>query len=274
VVGENEMVLLEVRDQIGWVTLNRPKSLNAMNIPLMEGLRSVLSDVAEDPKVRCVVLRGAGASFSAGGDVKMVNDRHEESEAAAASIGSLMDGQARLMNHHTESITLLREMPKPTVAVVQGHAIGGGLCLALAADIRLMAASGSLRVGFSTMSLSGDFGITFLLSSAVGESRARELMILDPIISAGQAQAWGLVTSVHPDDDLAAAASSTASALADGPTVAFGRMKENFRTAETAGHREVIRVESLNQRISANTADAKEAGAAFAEHRPPHFSGS
>jgi 2-(1,2-epoxy-1,2-dihydrophenyl)acetyl-CoA isomerase len=265
-------ILIDTRDQVATVTLNRPDVLNAMNVALMGELRSALIDAAQDATVRCVVLRGEGRSFCAGGDVAEIRDR-QRAAGEEGSMGSALDAQSRSVVHHSESVQLLMEMPKPTIAVVHGHAVGGGLCLALAADVRLVAESSRLRIGYAARSLSGDFGISYLLTRAVGPAKARELMLLDPTIDGAEAKALGLATECVADDALAGRAAELAQALANGPTIAFGRMKDNLNAAERQSLADVLRLEAVNQRISANTEDAKEAGRAFSEKRAPRFKG-
>jgi 2-(1,2-epoxy-1,2-dihydrophenyl)acetyl-CoA isomerase len=265
-------ILIATRDHVANVTLNRPEVLNAMNVALMEELRSALIEAAHDATVRCVVLRGEGKSFCAGGDVAEIRGRQRAANAAG-SAGSALDAQTRSVVHHSESVQLLMEMPKPTIAVVHGHAVGGGLCLALAADIRLVAESTRLRIGYGARSLSGDFGVSYLVARAVGPAKARELMLLDPTIDGVEAHRLGLATECCPDSGLPGRAAELAEVLANGPTIAFGRMKDNLNAAERQSLAEVLRLEAVNQRISANTEDAKEAGRAFFEKRPPRFKG-
>ena len=266
-------VLIEVENGIGFAILNRPDHLNAMNVALMYELRGGLERLAGDPAVRCVVLRGAGRAFCAGGDVSEIAERRAAA-ARAPSQGALIETQTRTMIWHTASIRLLHEMPKPTVAVVHGHAVGGGMALALACDIRNVAETARLRVGFAPHSLSGDFGISYLLTHIVGGARARELMMLDPVIDGAEAGRLGLATAVHPDADLADAGARCARQLADGPTIALGRMKDNLLAAETERLEQVLQLEAINQRVSANTADAAEARSAAAARRPPRFTGT
>jgi 2-(1,2-epoxy-1,2-dihydrophenyl)acetyl-CoA isomerase len=139
--------------------------------------------------------------------------------------------------------------------------------------VRLVAESSRLRIGYAARSLSGDFGISYLLTRAVGPAKARELMLLDPTIDGAEAKALGLATECVGDDALATRAAELAQALANGPTIAFGRMKDNLNAAERQSLADVLRLEAVNQRISANTEDAKEAGRAFSEKRAPRFKG-
>jgi 2-(1,2-epoxy-1,2-dihydrophenyl)acetyl-CoA isomerase len=266
-------LVVDVVDGLAWVTLNRPDSLNSMNIELMDGLLEVFDRLARDPNVRCLGLRGAGRAFCAGGDVSLITKRREEA-GAAPSLGALIETQYRVMLRHMQAARLLREMPKPTLAAVHGHAVGGGLCLALACDVRVVAESAKLRVGFAARALSGDFGIAYLLVHAVGSAKARELMLLDPVIDGMEARRIGLATEVCTEPELAERAAELGRRLAEGPTIAFGRMKDNLLAAETMHLEEVLRIETMNQRVSGNTADGAEAGRAFAERRSPRFTGT
>jgi 2-(1,2-epoxy-1,2-dihydrophenyl)acetyl-CoA isomerase len=258
---------------VAWITLDRPDSLNSMSIELMDSLVVALEQLAADPSVRCVGLRGSGRAFCAGGDIADIARRREEA-SNAPSLGALLDAQYRTMLRHVHAARLLHEMPKPTVAAVHGHAVGGGLALALACDFRVVTETAKLRVGFAARSLSGDFGISYLLVHTVGSAKARELMLLDPLVSGAEAERIGLATRVCPDDALEATAAELVHQLASGPTIALGRMKDNLLAAERLGFEQVLQVESMNARISANTSDAKEAGLAFAERRAAMFTGS
>jgi 2-(1,2-epoxy-1,2-dihydrophenyl)acetyl-CoA isomerase len=265
-------LIVDVEDGVGFVTLNRPDSLNALSFALLDFLSEELTRIARDPAVRCVVLRGAGRSFCAGGDLREIAARRKET-AEAASLGALLDAQSRLMLHHEESVRLLHTMPKPTIASLHGHAFGGGLCLALACDLRVVARSTKLQGGFKQRSLSGDFGIAYFLTHIVGAGKAREIMLLDPLIDGETALAMGLATAAFDDDHLVEATKQLAGELAHGPTIALGRMKDNIFAAQTLSMDDALRVEAMNQRISANTLDASEAGTAFSEKRPPRFTG-
>jgi 2-(1,2-epoxy-1,2-dihydrophenyl)acetyl-CoA isomerase len=266
------VVLSSDEPGVATITLNRPDVLNAMSVELMESLRSTLVDVAEDPAVRCVLLRGAGRSFCAGGDFADIEGRRR-SFAESDGPGAVAEGYHRLMIRHTESVSLLRAMPKPTIAVVQGWAVGGGMSLALAADFRVIETSTRLRAGFAARSLSGDFGISWLLVSAVGGARARDLLMRDRVVDAQTAMQLGLATTCCALEDLDATGTELAASLAAAPTIALGRMKDNLNAAETYPLSELLVRESANQRVAATTSDAREAGLALAEGRDPVFTG-
>lgn len=266
-------LIVEVRDGLAWVTLNRPAALNALDQEVMDGLLAVLDSLARDRSVRCVGLRGAGRAFCAGGDLSLIEQRREEA-AAAPSPGTVIDAQHRALAHQVKAAQILREMPKPTIAAIHGHAVGGGLALALACDVRVVAEDAKLRAGFAARSLSGDYGISFLLVHTVGSAKARELLLLDPTIDGVEAHRLGLATVVCASSELRARTDALGRQLADGPTIALGRMKDNILWAETTNLERVLQVEALNQRVSVSTSDAEEAGRAFAERRAPRFTGN
>jgi 2-(1,2-epoxy-1,2-dihydrophenyl)acetyl-CoA isomerase len=268
----SETLLVEVVDGLAWVTLNRPEALNALDLELMDALVETLERLAEDPEVRCVALRGAGRAFCAGGDLSLIRRRREEA-AAGPSLGAVIDSQQRVLVRQAHASRLLREMRKPTLSVVHGPAIGGGLALALACDVRVMAAEARLRIGFAARSLSGDYGISYLLVHTVGSARARELLLLDPELDGAEAYRLGLATETCALADAQGLADALARRLADGPTIAFGRMKHNVLAAETGRFEALLQIAAYNQRIPGNPADAPEAGAAFAERRPARFRG-
>jgi 2-(1,2-epoxy-1,2-dihydrophenyl)acetyl-CoA isomerase len=271
--GSTAPVLVERRGALGVLTLNRPRWLNAMNDALMDDLREALVDLGSDDTIRCVVLRGNGRAFSAGGDVAMMAARRDGADPDETLAARIRREQANLIRRGEASL-LLRSMTKPTIAVLHGHVIGGAMALALAADLRIASTDTKLRIGFGARALSGDFGITYLLVHAVGDVKARELLLLDPLIDASTALSLGLVTSVHDPDDLDRMAAELGERLAAGPTVAYGRMKSNLEHVTAgASFERALHIEAMNQRVSALSEDCAESGRAFAEKREPKFIG-
>lgn len=266
-------ILVEVEDAVAWVRLNRPDRHNAMNAALMDGLVERLRQLADDPEVRCVVLTGQGKSFSAGGDVDLMSDRERRGSDSQA-IGPLMDHQVKVLDRRFEAIELLTGMPKPTVAMVRGWALGGGLCLALACDVRLVSDDAKLGMGFLQRAVSGNFGVAFLLTSIVGSARAREFALLHESVTGEQAVAMGLATSVHPADELEKHTAQTCRRLADGPTFAYGKFKDSVNFALGVDLRRVMHYEAMNSRMTSLSEDARESVAAYREKRPPRFSGT
>jgi 2-(1,2-epoxy-1,2-dihydrophenyl)acetyl-CoA isomerase len=253
-----------IEDGVATLTFNRPERLNALSAPIMEGLLDGLPRLAGDPAVKVVVLTGAGRAFCAGGDVKsMAAGRAERSQAEDA---------ARL-RARMEVSRILHELPKPTIAMINGPAAGAGLALALACDLRIAGASARLVSAFVRVGLSGDFGGTFFMTRLVGTARARELYFTGRPVAAEEALSLGLVNRVVPDDRLAEATMDLARSLARGPQVALGLIKRNLDCAESGGLAELLDLEAANMERSRRTEDHREAARAFVEKRPPVFAG-
>lgn len=268
-----EPILLESEDGLARITLNRPNVLNAMNEPMMDALVELLQRLNQDSTVRAVLICGAGRAFSAGGDVRLINTR-AASEAQYGSVGATIERRRADLVRRGRASALLQTLSKPVVVALQGHVVGGALALALACDLRIAADDAKLRIGFASRSLSGDYGISYLLERGVGLLRARELILLDEPINAAQALKEGLVTEVVPRDQLESRAEEVARRLAAGPTIALGRMKANIAAvAGAASLDQFLETEALNQRISALTEDSAESGKAFVERRSPKFTG-
>jgi 2-(1,2-epoxy-1,2-dihydrophenyl)acetyl-CoA isomerase len=264
----SDVVLLDRDGAVAIITLNRPESLNSMSGELLDRLAAVGTEVAADASVRAVVITGAGRAFCAGGDVKGM----AAAPAGAAGGGGLVS-RVDVLRQQEEISRLLYEMPKPTVAALNGHAVGAGLSVALAADLRIASEQAKLGTAFAKVGFSGDFGGTWLLQRLVGPSRAKELYFLGDILTAKEAKELGLVTKVVPHETLMGEAMALAKRLADGPTLAYGRMKDNFTYGATNSFSDTLTREAENMTASARTEDHKNAARAFVEKREPVFSG-
>ena len=257
--------LLEtVTDRVATLTLNRPDRLNALSTPMMDGLLEALPRLAADPQIAVVVLTGAGRGFCAGGDVK--------SMAEGSSLMGVSDAVQRLRAKMDVS-RLLHEIPKPTIAMVNGPAAGAGLAMALACDLRVAAESARFITAFVKVGFSGDFGGSYFLSKLVGTGRARELYYTGEPLDAKRALALGVVNAVVPDAELLEATMALAKRLAAGPSIALGLMKRNFNAAESGTLSELLDLEALHQVQTAKTDDHQEAARAFVEKRAPLFKG-
>jgi 2-(1,2-epoxy-1,2-dihydrophenyl)acetyl-CoA isomerase len=258
--------LIEQLDDKGVLSLvlNRPERKNAMNQAMLDALVAALLRASTDFAVRCVLLSGAGGAFCAGGDVKAF---------ASGGQDPPLEERAALLRARMEAARLLHEMPKPTVAMIEGAAAGAGLSIALACDLRIVGANAKLTTAFAKVGLSGDFGGTFFMTQLVGAGKARELYLTSPIISGEEAGRIGLVTRVVPDADVQREGRALATSLAQGPTVTLGYMKKNLLLAEDATLETVLDAEALHHSRCSQTADHKEASRAFVEKRPPVFAG-
>jgi 2-(1,2-epoxy-1,2-dihydrophenyl)acetyl-CoA isomerase len=257
--------LLEtVTDRVVTLTLNRPDRLNALSTPILDGLLEALPRLAADPDIAVVVLTGAGRGFCAGGDVK--------SMAEGTSQLDLEDAVQRLRGR-MEVSRLLHEIPKPTIAMVNGPAAGAGLAMALACDLRIAAQSARFITAFAKVGFSGDFGGSYFLSKLIGSGKAREFYYTADPLDATQALALGVANSVVPDAELQDATMALARRLARGPSVALGLMKQNFNAAESGTLSQLLDLEALNQIRTSRTEDHREAARAFVEKRAPVFKG-
>lgn len=250
---------------VGLITLNRPESLNAMGGELIPLLGRCIGEAAADPAVRCVVLTGAGRAFCAGGDVKDMAAR-----GRGPGLGALIE---ELRDAHLRTSYLLHTMPKPTIAMVNGHAVGAGLGLALACDLRVASDRAKFGTAFRNVALSGDFGGSYFLTKLAGMGVARELYFTAEVLAAERALELALVNRVVPHDQLEAETMALAAQLAAGPTLTYARMKENLNLAAHGDLRALLDQEALYQRLSGTTADHRAAALAFVEKRRPVFSG-
>jgi enoyl-CoA hydratase/carnithine racemase len=256
------IVLTEDRDSVRHVVLNRPEKRNAINADVVLGLRDALTAAAADEGVRCVVLRGAGAMFSSGMDF--------------ADLGALSADPARLRDFRRpilDTWNLLEEMAKPTVAQIHGACIGGAMELALACDLRVMAADAIIGVPETRVGLIPDVGGSSRLPSIVGLGRAKELVMASRLIDGTEAERIGLVNRVAPADELDAATDALVGELLACAPVAVGHAKRVLDAAAKPALAATLEQEVTVQELCARTEDFAEGARAFAERRQPAFSG-
>ena len=257
--------LLEtIEDGIATLTFNRPERLNALSTPIMQGLLDGLPRLAGDQAVKVVVLTGAGRAFCAGGDVKSMAEGSVQRSTAEAT--------TRLRSR-MEVSRILHELPKPTIAMINGPAAGAGLALALACDLRIAGTSARLVTAFVRVGFSGDFGGSYFLTRLVGTAKARELYFTGRPVEAGEALSLGLVNRVIPDEELATVTMELARSLAQGPSIALSLMKRNLNCAENGSLAELLDMEAIHQVQTGRTEDHREAANAFVEKRTPIFIG-
>lgn len=270
----SDQFLFELTDGVAWLTLNQPERMNAMSTDMMRGLTEALERCTNDDDVRAVVLTGAGdRAFCAGGDVKAMATRGDGSGAgdgAAPTAEQRIEGLLRGMR---ATSLVLHTMPKPTVACVNGYAMGAGLSLALACDLRTMADGAQLGTAFAGVALAGDYGGTWFMTKLVGSARTRELYFLNERVPAERALDLGLVNWVFPHTELRERTHEIAARLASGPTKTLGMMKTSLVAAEQGDLEASLAVEARHQILSGTTEDHREAAKAFVEKRKPNFVG-
>lgn len=259
----SDTVLWAVADHVATVTLNRPEKLNALNAELMDALVPTVERLAEDSEVRCVVITGAGRGFCAGGDIADM--------ASGTAIGD--ESPVAHLRRREEVSRLLHEMPKPTIAMLNGPAAGAGLSIALACDIRIAAESARFSTAFARVGFSGDYGGTWMLQRLVGPAKARELYFTAELIDAREAERIGMVNRTVPDEQLASETRALAERIAQGPPIALARMKQNMNLGLISDYSTLLDAEAEGMIMSAMTEDNREALKAFLEKRPPQFHG-
>jgi 2-(1,2-epoxy-1,2-dihydrophenyl)acetyl-CoA isomerase len=266
--GTTEL-LAAVDEGVLTLTMNRPEARNAMTGVMTAALADALAAAELDPSVRCIVLTGAGGAFSGGGDVKAM---------AASGDGTVGDNtidgaiHRQRINQHATSGKLFT-IPKPTIASLPGAAAGGGLALALACDLRIMASSAFMTTAFARVGFSGDYGGSYFLTQLVGSAKARELYYLSDRVDAEEALRLGLTNWVCADDELAARTRAVATRLAAGPTVAYRYMKENLNRAMGGDLDDCLDLEVTHHIHCGQTEDHREATKAFVAKREPVFQG-
>ena len=252
-----------VEDGVAILTLNRPESLNALSDEIRLGLLESIHRLGAADTVGCIVLTGAGRGFCAGGDVKSMADRSARAFEARAA-GIQQSNRVPMLMHTT---------PKVIIGMINGVAVGAGLSMALACDLRVAARSARFGTGFVKIGLSGDWGGTWSLTRLVGTAKARELYFLGDMISADEALSIGLVNRVADDAALLETTMAMARRIAAMPRITLGYAKKNLFAAETGDFASVLELEAFHQARCSQTEDHREAVQAFKENRRPVFKG-
>jgi 2-(1,2-epoxy-1,2-dihydrophenyl)acetyl-CoA isomerase len=257
-----QTLILERAGAVATITLNRPEARNALDLVMRRELASALDEIEADDGARVVVLTGAGGHFCAGGDVKTMRAKRHSAAEGRARVESLNSMVLRLVN-----------FPKPTIAMVDGYAVGAGSNLALCCD--LIVASDRAKFGevFPKIGLVPDGGGTWLLSRVIGLARAKELIFTADIIDAAEAARIGLVNRVVPAAELQAATRALAEKIAGGPPAVLRMAKHMVNRAATSDLAGALDVEAFSQGIAISSEDHQEGLAAFFEKRPPKFTG-
>ncbi|MDN0077657.1 2-(1,2-epoxy-1,2-dihydrophenyl)acetyl-CoA isomerase PaaG [Crenobacter sp. SG2303] len=250
-------ILLAIEDGVATLTLNRPGSLNSFTVEMHEELAEALTVVSSDDAVRVLVLTGAGRGFCAGQDLSLVPD----------DLGEVLE------RYYGPLVTRLRELPKPVIAAVNGVAAGAGANLALACDLVIAARSASFIQAFSKIGLLPDAGGTYFLPRQVGSARAMGLALLADKLPAQQAADWGLIWQCVDDEAFAATVQDTARRLADGPTLAYARIKQALQVSAGNTLQAQLVIERDYQRELGQSTDFAEGVAAFNGKRAPRFVG-
>lgn len=257
-MSEFKTVIYEKQGNRVDITLNRPDSLNGITNTMMRELYECVNRAADDAAVRVVKLTGAGRGFCPGADLKVF------------SSGEPQEENRRAYFHIT---SILHEMPKVTVAAINGACAGAGFGWACACDLRYASAAATFNTAFLGVAISGDMAGPWLLPRIVGATRARELFFLPGKFDAGEAERIGLVGRVFPAESFQTEVDAIVDRIAAAAPLAVGEMKKNFVSAESMSLREYIELETERHSRTGASRDTQEAFKAFVEKRPPVFQG-
>ena len=256
-----EKILAEVEGSIGWLTFNQPERRNAMSMEMWQGVADALESFQDDSDVRVVVMNGAGGrAFASGADISEF-ERYRASAAQQKEYGAITARGNRW----------LRELDKPLVAMIHGYCVGGGLAIALAADVRIATPGSQFGIPAARLGLGYDFGRVAALARLVGPSVARDILFSARFLPAEEALRVGLINRIVPEDDLEAETRAYAGLIAANAPMTVRAAKAALQEWERdPADRDLARVEAL---VSAcfDSEDYREGRRAFADKRPPAF---
>ena len=250
-------LLSKVEAGVAWITLNRPEQRNALDIPSLKQLHALLEAFNTDPAVRVVVLTGTGRSFCAGAD--LAEWAEAEARGALESYGWTETAHALMQRLHS--------LDKPTIAAINGTAVGAGMDLSLCCDLRIAAASARFKAGYTSMAYSPDAGASWHLPRLIGTEQAKRLLFLDELWGAERALAAGLVSEVCADDQLPTVTAELAARLAKGPTFAYAQTKRLIRDGAQRTLSEQLEAELAAGLLCGRSRDGAEALRASVERR-------
>ena len=266
-MSEESCILVETRDHIATVTINRPDALNSLNWEAYDGLEQAFRDLQKDKEVRCIILTGAGdRAFCAGEDVKQTMSNMGSDENGSSRLSDVRPGT-------TPAAKAILDCDRPIIAAVNGAAVGWGMDLALMADFRIAAETAKFGELFVKRGLVADVGGLVRLPKIVGPEKAAELLFTGDIISAQEAKDIAMVMSVVPSDELMDTARALASRIACNPPLAVRNLKEGLRRSYWGDYDEVGNWIAQTLNTLFQTEDHKEGVASFLEKRDPVFKG-
>jgi enoyl-CoA hydratase/carnithine racemase len=250
--------------------LNRPESLNALSWELVRDLHASLDAIDRDNRCRVIVLTGAGKGFCSGLDLR-----------DQSNPGEIIDGldpgpRAGLLaqNYMASLIPHMRRLQQPLIAAINGAAYGGGLAIALGCDVRIAARSARMCVQFIRVGVSGcDIGVSYMLPRLIGASRAHDLILSARVVDAEEAERYGMVTRVVPDDEVERAALTLADELCEfTPFGLFATKQVMWANLDVPNLEAAIQLENRNQIMAGMSGEPEEAARAFFEKRKPRWS--
>jgi 2-(1,2-epoxy-1,2-dihydrophenyl)acetyl-CoA isomerase len=253
----------DVSGGVATITLDRPESLNSLNVAMKVELLDALQRAGSEPSVRAVLLTGAGRAFCVGQDLR---EHADDLEAGRTELDTVTE-------HYNPIVSALTSLPMPVIAAVNGMAAGAGAALAFACDFRIAADGAGFLMAFARVGLGPDSGSSWTLQRLVGLGRATALLMLAEPVTAQQALEMGLVNGVVPADELVPATTELAGRLAAGPTVAYAAIKQTLAFAATHDLPDSVAREAQAQARCGTTEDHRNAVRAFLAKEQTSFTG-
>jgi len=269
-MSNTELVSESRNANVVTLSFNDPDRLNAMTRAMGEAFRERVGHLAGDESIRALIVTGVGRAFSAGGDLDMLQT---QADRGAAAPGIAWRGIRDDMSAFYRLFLSIREMPCPTLAAINGHAIGAGFCVALGCDFRYVAAEAKLGLNFTRIGLHPGMAATWTLPRLVGPALASELLFTSRTIDGEEAARIGLANRVLPREEVLEAAHSTAEEIAQNAPLAVRATKRALRRSETVTLEDQLQFEASEQARNFESTDAQEGIAAVREKRAPNFSG-
>lgn len=260
-MAEN-VIETQVRDRVATLTFHRPEKLNAVNQDLLTQSIEKLKEWGRDDNIGAIVVTGSGRAFCAGGDISNMGHDTRTLEQRIDWLREMQDVSWLLFN-----------LPKVTIAAINGPAMGAGLGIALACDLRIASSTARFGAAYAKVGFGGDFGTTWLLTHYAGAPKAKELLFLSEIIDAAEAQKIGLVNRVVEADALAGTVAEIAGRIAHGPLLSYRYMKANVNFAAATDFRTLLDREAETHTRCGMSEDHREGVRAFIEKRAATFSG-
>ncbi|MBK5356097.1 enoyl-CoA hydratase/isomerase family protein [Pseudomonas sp. TH41] len=257
-----DVLLFQMQGAVAHLTLNRPKALNALNLELLTELGNRLDEIGNNAEIRVLVLTGSGSAFCAGADLK-----------AVLASSEVAPGEADFLDHASLVYAKLRHFPKPVIAALNGVTMGGGLELALCADLIVAAESARIADAHANFGVYPGAGGAAILPRLIPRNMAMYLLLTGKSLSAAEMKACGLVCEVHADDVFQDAVSTLAQHIAGHSPIALRRMKEVACSTADKSADDALLHEQVLLRQHLRSADLQEGVQAFAEKRKPQFQG-
>ncbi|CAN5857956.1 2-(1,2-epoxy-1,2-dihydrophenyl)acetyl-CoA isomerase PaaG [soil metagenome] len=255
-------IAVERDGHVGWLRINRPERLNAFTGTMREEILAALEALEADDDIRCVIITGAGRSFSTGGDVAVMKELLDKGDRAHFE---------HLVRTGADVVKQIDSMTKPVIAAINGVAAGAGACLALACDLRIASESASIGFTFLRVGLHPDWGGSYFLPRLVGPAMAAELIFTGGMVSAERGERLGLFNRVVPPAELEGAARGFAGEIVSAPAGVLSDAKRVLRRSLHAALPEVLELELEAQLNAFDSPDCAEGISAFLNKRSPRF---